>query len=133
MRHDVWVDASAGVAGDMLLAALLDAGADLDAVRGAVDAVVPGEVTIRTARVVRAGLAALHAVVEHTGPSPARTWADLRTHLSGAGLDDRVRADALRTFGLLAQAEAAAHGIPVDAVHFHEVGAWDSVADVVGV
>lgn len=133
MSRDVWVDASAGVAGDMLLAALLDAGADLDVVRRAVAAVLPDEVEIRTTRVTRAGLAALHVVVDHAAPSPARAWDELRALLSEADLDERVRADALGTFGLLARAEAGAHGIPVEAVHFHEVGAWDSVADVVGV
>jgi pyridinium-3,5-bisthiocarboxylic acid mononucleotide nickel chelatase len=133
MGRDAWVDASAGVAGDMLLGALVDAGADLDVVRRAVAAVLPDEVQISTERVTRAGLAAVHAVVRHAAPSPVRAWADLRGLLTGAELDERVRTGALRTFGRLAEAESRAHGIPVDEVHFHEVGAWDSVADVVGV
>ncbi|GGK62200.1 UPF0272 protein Cgl2470/cg2715 [Ornithinimicrobium pekingense] len=127
------MDASAGVAGDMLLGALLDAGAGLDAVRRAVAEVLPEEVEVGVERVTRAGLGALHATVRHTAPSPVRAWSDLRDLLGAARLDERVRTDALRTFGLLAQAESRAHGIPVDEVHFHEVGAWDSVADVVGV
>lgn len=133
MSRDLWVDASAGVAGDMLLGALLDAGADLGAVRRAVAAVLPDEVEISTSPVQRAGLAALHVLVRHAGPSPVRGWTRLRALLTQAELEERVRTDVLRTFGLLAQAEARAHGIPVDDVHFHEVGAWDSVADVVGV
>lgn len=133
MARHAWVDASAGVAGDMLLAALLDAGAELDVVRRAVGAVLPDEVAVGTQRVTRAGLAALQAVVGHPAPSPVRAWADLRDLLASADLHERVRTDALRTFGLLAVAESRAHGIAVDEVHFHEVGAWDSVADVVGV
>lgn len=133
MSRSAWVDATAGIAGDMLLGALLDAGADLAAVRGAVEAVLPGEVEVRTEPVTRAGLAALRVVVTERGMPRERTWADLRVRLEEAALGARVRASAVRTFALLAEVEARAHGVGVDEVHFHEVGAWDSVADVVGV
>lgn len=133
MERHGWVDASAGVAGDMLLGALLDAGADLAAVQGAVDAVLPGQVAVGADRVLRAGLAAVHVRVAPTSDPPPRTWADLRYLLEVAPLHERVRTGALDTFSLLARAEARAHGVPEDEVHFHEVGAWDSVADVVGV
>lgn len=116
----------------MLLGALLDAGADLEVVRGAVGSVLPEEVGLSVARVRRAGLGGLHVVVEHRGPSPVRSWVDLRELISAADLGERVRSDVLRTFGLLAEAESRAHGVAVEQVHFHEVGAWDSVADVVG-
>lgn len=133
MARRLWVDASAGVAGDMLLAALVDAGADLEVVRRAVAAVLPEEVRLATTAVTRAGIAALRLVVEHDGRSPSRSWADIRALLGSAEVDEPVREGALTTFALLAEVEAAAHGVRVDEVHFHEVGAWDSVADVVGV
>lgn len=133
MSAHAWIDASAGVAGDMLLGALLGAGADLGAVRAAVAAVLPGEAGIDTEDVVRAGLAATRAVVTHQGPSPERSWADLRARIVSADLAAAVREDALAVFGLLARVEAQAHGVEVEEVHFHEVGGWDSVADVVGV
>src|SRR4051794_14620917 len=123
-RH-VWIDASAGIAGDMLLAALLDAGASLQRVRAAVDAVVPGAVRIEVDEVRRAGLRALKAhVVPLVDNPPHRTWRSLRDVLPGP---------AAEVFGRLARAEAAVHGVPEDDVHFHEVGALDSIADVVGV
>ncbi|MFK0169615.1 nickel pincer cofactor biosynthesis protein LarC [Streptomyces sp. NPDC090306] len=128
-----WFDCSAGVAGDMLLGALLEAGAPLDAVRRAVDAVVPGAVRVRVERVVRGGLSATKAHVD-TEESPAhRTWRDIRALLTDAALPEPVRERSLAVFARLARAEAAVHAMPAEDVHFHEVGALDAIADVVGV
>ncbi len=130
----LWVDASAGVAGDMLLGALLDAGAPLDGVRSAVSAAVPGEVVVRTRTVDRAGLRALKVDVESTADEhPHRSWAQVRALLEAADLAGAVRRSALAVFARLADAEARVHGVAPDEVAFHEVGAWDSIADVVGV
>jgi uncharacterized protein (TIGR00299 family) protein len=129
-----WVDATAGVAGDMLLGALLDAGADPDAVARAVDAVIPGSVRIDVRTVTRAGLRAVQAdVVPLAADPPHRTWQDIRALLEGAPLPARVRDRATAVFARLAEAEARVHGVPAAEVHFHEVGALDSIADVVGV
>ncbi|MBV9919228.1 MAG: nickel pincer cofactor biosynthesis protein LarC, partial [Pseudonocardia sp.] len=118
----------------MLLGALLDAGASLDAVRSAVAAVVPGEVEVRTSAVSRAGVRALKVDVASTADDhPHRSWARIRSMLTTAELPSRVREPAVAAFGLLADAEARVHGKLPDDVHFHEVGSWDSIADVVGV
>jgi uncharacterized protein (TIGR00299 family) protein len=118
----------------MLLAALLDAGAALDVVRSAVSAVVPGEVEVRTRVVSRAGLRALKVDVASAAEDhPHRAWAKIRSLLDAADLPGPVRERALAAFGLLADAEARVHGRHPDEVHFHEVGSWDSIADIVGV
>ena len=118
----------------MLLGALLDAGAALDVVRSAVAAVVPGEVEVRTRVVSRAGLRALKVDVASAAEDhPHRAWAQIRSLLHAADLPDPVRERALAAFGLLADAEARVHGRHPDEVHFHEVGSWDSIADIVGV
>jgi len=128
-----WFQCAAGASGDMLLGALLDAGAPLDVVQAAVDAVGTERVVIEVAAVTRHGLAATQAVVR-THPSPVvRTWGNLRRLLQDADLADPVRARALDVFERLARAEAAAHRTSPEQVHFHEVGGLDAVADVVGV
>ena len=129
-----WVDARNGVAGDMLLGALVDAGAPLDRLRDAVEAVMPATVEWHVAEVRRAGMRATKVDVEVVADDlPHRVWTTIRSMLAAAPLDDRVKAGAQAVFRVLAEAEARAHGVPVEQVHFHEVGAWDSIADVVGV
>jgi uncharacterized protein (TIGR00299 family) protein len=128
-RH-AWIDASAGVAGDMLLGALLDAGADVAFVQAAIDAVVPGSVRISTTEVTRAGLRAGKAHVEVLAADPPhRTWAAIRALLKPGVVAGQAHA----VFARLADAEARVHGVSADDVHFHEVGALDAIADVVGV
>ena len=132
-RH-AWVDASAGVAGDMLLGALVDAGADLAAVQTAVDAVVPGAVRLVARDVLRAGQHGCKVDVEVlTTDLPHRRWREIQAMVADAGLTNRTRERVLATFGRLADAEATVHGTAAAEVHFHEVGALDSIADVVGV
>ncbi|WP_299036447.1 nickel pincer cofactor biosynthesis protein LarC [uncultured Pseudokineococcus sp.] len=128
-----WVDASAGVAGDMLLGALLDAGADLASVQRCVDAVVPGSVRLGVHDVERAGLLASKLDVEVlVADPPHRTWAAVAQMIGDAELPAGVRDRALAVFARLAEAEGRVHGMPPEDVHFHEVGALDAVADVVG-
>ncbi len=132
-RH-MWVDASAGVAGDMLLGALLDAGADRDRVAATIDAVIPGAVRLAVRSVTRAGLRAAKLDVHVLVPDqPHRTWRTIREMLVAADIPSRVRDKATRVFDRLAAAEAHVHGIASQDIHFHEVGALDSIADVVGV
>jgi hypothetical protein len=127
-----WLDCASGASGDMVLGALVDAGVSLDVIAEAVAAVAPEPIALHSERVTRSGFAALRV---HVGPEPApphRTWTDVRRLLEQASLAEPVRSRALSTFGRLAAAEARAHGVSVDDVHFHEVGALDAIADIVG-
>ena len=129
----VHLDCTAGVAGDMLLGALLDAGADLAAVRTAVRSLgVPGlDVELEQTR--RCGLRCTRAVViTPAADQPTRGLAEALAIIESARLGVPAARVASAAFRLLAHAEAAAHGIPADLVQFHEVGAADALADVVG-
>ena len=129
----VWVDASSGASGDMLLGALVGADVPLDVIQAAVDAASPEPVTLRVEAVTRNGFAATRVHVDVADSAHHRSWRDVRTLLLESALADDVRDLALRVFERLAGAEGSVHGHdPLD-VHFHEVGALDAIADVVGV
>jgi uncharacterized protein (TIGR00299 family) protein len=128
-----WLDVTAGVAGDMLLGALVDAGADLGAVQRLVDLVLPDTVRLDAAEVRRAGLRAVQVKVTTVRDDhPHRPWREIRDRIAAAGLPGPVAESASAVFRRLAEVEATTHGEPVDEVEFHEVGAWDSIADVIG-
>jgi pyridinium-3,5-bisthiocarboxylic acid mononucleotide nickel chelatase len=128
-----WVDASSGASGDMLLGALVGAGVPLSVIEEAVAAVAPEHVALRPEQVTRNGFAATRCHVEVADSTTHRTWRDIASLLAAADLADGVRARAHATFERLASAEAEVHGTSADDVHFHEVGALDAIADVVGV
>jgi pyridinium-3,5-bisthiocarboxylic acid mononucleotide nickel chelatase len=132
-RH-AWIDASAGVAGDMLLGALIDAGANLAVVQEAVDAVIADSVRLASTPVTRAGQHASRISVEVIAHDvPVRAWRAVKDLIAKADLAVPIRDRALATFGRLAEVEARVHNLPPEEVHFHEVGALDSIADIVGV
>jgi len=128
-----WLDCTSGVAGDMLLGALVDVGVPLESVQAAVDALTPEQIRLSAEEVRRGGLRATRVNVETAASTTRRTWADIRALLDAGELDDDVRASATTAFARLAEAEARVHGVAPDGVHFHEVGALDAIADVVGV
>ncbi len=133
-RRHAWIDASAGVAGDMLLGALIDAGADLAVVQHAVDAVIADSVRLVSTPVTRAGQHASRISVKViTQDVPVREWRAVKDLIATADLSAPIRERALATFGRLAEAEGRIHHMPAAEVHFHEVGALDSIADIVGV
>ena len=129
----VWIDCGAGASGDMLLGALHSAGVPLQVIADAVYAVAPEAVEIRTEPVVRNGLAATKVTIHGTESHVHRTWSDVRALLDSAALPENVRDRAHDAFRRLAEAEATVHATTPDAIHFHEVGALDAIADVVGV
>lgn len=129
----LWWNPAAGVAGDMLLASLLAVGADQRHVRTCLATLPVDGWTLEVAATHRRGLVATLVDVAAEGHQHHRAWSTIDTMLADAALPPRVAKGARRTFEVLANAEARVHGIDVDDVHFHEVGAVDAIVDVVGV
>jgi hypothetical protein len=128
-----WLDLSAGASGDMLLGALVDAGVPLEIPAAAVAALPVEPIRLVTEQTARHGLGATRVHVHAPPSSEHRTWTDVRTLLTDAALAPAVRDGALAVFERLAVAEGRVHRVPPEEVHFHEVGALDALADVVGV
>ncbi|CAH2032415.1 nickel pincer cofactor biosynthesis protein LarC [Trichlorobacter ammonificans] len=139
----LYLDATAGISGDMTVAALLDLGLPLDHLQEqlATLALPPDSFTLVAQRVERRGMAGLHLDVRLPGDDHHhhgahghhhhRSYADIRAMIAASGLNERVKATAQRIFLRLAEAEALVHDTTVDAVTFHEVGAVDSIVDIV--
>jgi len=163
MKRILYLDLVGGAAGDMLMAALLDLGGDLEAVRGALAAMGLHNISVTRTEAWPAGLRATRVDVALTGyrllsvhgeepdhahthghahaqvhdvphtHAGARPYREIRAMIEGSSLPDSTKALALSAFAILASAEGSAHGVPVEEVTFHEVGGDDAIADIVGV
>lgn len=129
----LYVDCVAGVAGDMLLGALIDAGADADGVRAGLGGLAVDGLRLELSRTQRHGIAAARLEVIAPVEDTPRRWLQVRELIDTAGLPERARVRAQETFRRLAEAEGAVHDVAPEDVHFHELGALDALADVCGV
>lgn len=141
-------DSVGGASGDMILGALVDLGAAPSTIEHAANALGAGVVRIEAEKVRAHGLGGTrvhvhadephahepyaHGVRVHTHARAHRAWREIRAMIEGAALPAPVREGSLRVFARLAAAEGRIHGCPADDVHFHEAGALDSIADIVG-
>jgi uncharacterized protein (TIGR00299 family) protein len=127
-----YFDCIAGISGDMALGALVDAGADFDAIRAELAKLPLEPFDVEIEEVDSEGFHGRRAVVEPSTGSVIRTYASIRTLLDDAGLPAAAAALAQRIFRRLAEAEATVHRKEVDLVTFHEIGAVDSIVDITG-
>ena len=126
------LDTPTGIAGDMTLAALLDAGVDEAAVRAAIDSLGLEGVELRCEEVVKFGFRARSVHVEYPPQHAHRRLSDIHAILDRGDLTPTARDLADRLFHAVAVAEARVHGSRPEEIHFHEVGAVDSIVDIVG-
>jgi hypothetical protein len=126
-----YFDAFSGIAGDMTVAALIDAGAAFEPLAEALDSLGMGA-TFRVEKVNRGGIAATRFLVEGGEQRAHRHLPHILRMIDAGALPDQVKENAAAIFRKLGEAEARVHGVPVEKVHFHEVGAVDSIADIAG-
>jgi hypothetical protein len=127
-----YFDCFSGISGDMVLGALVDAGADLRAIEAELRKLGLEGWTISAEKVKRGGIFATHVKVETSEEHHHRGLSIILARIDKAGLAPRAAERARRIFTRLAEAEAKVHNMPVEEVHFHEVGAVDSIVDIVG-
>ncbi|HZD80955.1 MAG TPA: nickel pincer cofactor biosynthesis protein LarC [Actinomycetota bacterium] len=127
-----YFDCVAGISGDMALGALIDAGADPDELRGTLDSLALESFRLEISEGERQGIRALDVRVETSNQAVIRTYASIRTLLERSELPPDAERIAQRIFRRLAEAEARIHRKEIELVTFHEVGAVDSIVDIVG-
>jgi pyridinium-3,5-bisthiocarboxylic acid mononucleotide nickel chelatase len=127
-----WWHCFSGIAGDMALGSLLDAGADLGEVQGMLNALPFSGWQLDAEPALRGGVAATQVTVTAAETSVVRTHAHIAGLLTEARLPDRVRERSLAVFAALAESEGQLHRRPPSQVHFHELGGIDAIVDIVG-
>ena len=140
----LYFDAFAGVSGDMTVGALLALGLDLEHLRAELATLPVHGYALRAERRLVNAITAVKFDVDlhgahghahghaHEHEHAHRSFGEIRRMIEGSGLTPRVKETALAIFGRLAEAEGRVHGVPAEAVTFHEVGAVDSIVDIVG-
>ena len=132
MGRIAYLDCFSGVSGDMLLGSLLDVGVTLEGMRAELAKIPLEGYSLEVKRVTKRGLAAQQAIVSVREPQSPRTLADVEAIIAKSSLPSADRERGSAVFKRLAEAEAAVHGVTVEMVHLHDVGAVDAVVDVMG-
>lgn len=127
-----YLDCLSGISGDMTLAALVDGGVELAAIQAGIASLGLPEIKLATNEVKRKGFRGLHLSVEHPPEHAHRHLHHITDMIDASQLTGRQKDLAKRIFTRLGEAEAKVHGTTLRKVHFHEVGAIDSIADIVG-
>jgi len=127
-----YFDCFSGISGDMILGALVDLGLDVEDLASTLSSLDLEEFRLETREVSSYGLRATKVDVIVPDSVLVRTFNNIRDLIENSALPQRVKATSMEIFMRLASAESVVHGKPIDQVHFHEVGAVDSIVDIVG-
>jgi pyridinium-3,5-bisthiocarboxylic acid mononucleotide nickel chelatase len=125
-----YFDAFSGISGDMTVGALVDAGADWNGLETALRSLDLGA-SFRVEKTTRKGMSASKFCLEHSDQKNHRNLTQIEKIITGGDLSEAARRNAIAVFRRLGEAEAKSHNIPIEQVHFHEVGAVDSICDIV--
>lgn len=135
MKKILYLDCFSGISGDMTLAALVDAGANLDYINQQINILLDSSIQLKVITVNKMGISAkqLKINLNPTNIPINRNYASIKRLITESNLTLNVKKNALHIFQVIATAEAKIHGMSIDQVHFHEIGAIDSIIDIVGV
>ncbi len=128
----LYLDAFAGISGDMMLGTLADLGVPVDVFRETAAAMGLKEAEVSAARTERKAIGAAKVHVRAPERGLVRTYANIRSIIEGSRLTPRVKEDSRKVFALIAEAESRVHSRNIDQVHFHELGSVDTMIDVAG-
>jgi len=131
MKH-LHFDCFAGISGDMVLGALIDAGLDFNLLKDELLGLCLGGYKLSCCKTVKSGITGTSFKVELHEEQPERHYSEITGIINRSSLKPKAKEDALGIFRLLAEAESSVHGIKPDELHFHEIGAVDSIIDICG-
>lgn len=136
MLKTVYLDCFSGISGDMTLAALVHAGASREYIAEELLKLQTEPFSLHWRPVMKEGISSIKLEItidDETAPSHHRHYSDIVQIIKASNFNERVTRDSLTMFAKLAEAEARIHNVPIEHVHFHEVGALDSIIDMIGV
>ncbi|MCD9066200.1 nickel pincer cofactor biosynthesis protein LarC [Staphylococcus pasteuri] len=132
MSNALYLDCHAGIAGDMLLSALVDIGANPQEIENELKKLPIDTFSLHFNKVMKQGIQATSLKIDFEESHHHRKASDIYNIIDNSTLNDRVKTRSKAIFNVIAHAEAKIHGMSVDEVHFHEVGAMDSIIDIIG-
>jgi hypothetical protein len=131
MERVAYFDCNSGISGDMILGALIDCGADFDYIKKELKK-LDLDFAISHQRVKKGAISATKVVIKESGSHPLRNLKTIKELIEKTSLPKEVKEKSLSIFTKLAEAEASVHQVDIDEVHFHEIGAVDTIVDIVG-
>ncbi|MGM0367892.1 MAG: nickel pincer cofactor biosynthesis protein LarC [Actinomycetota bacterium] len=130
MGKFLYIDCFSGISGDMMVAALMDLGIDIEILRAELGKLDIGGYQIEAKKVKRNNVAVHKFNVEIDEGQPLRNYGSIKKLIGASRLKEKVKGEAIEIFEIIARAESKVHGIGIDKVHFHEIGAVDSIIDI---
>lgn len=131
MEKVAYFDCSSGISGDMILGALIDCGADFDYIKQELKK-LNLDFEISHQRVRKGAISAIKVIIKDSGSHPLRNLKTIKELIEKTSLSEEIKEKSLSIFTRLAEAEASVHQVDIDNVHFHEIGAVDTIVDIVG-
>lgn len=131
MEKVAYFDCSSGISGDMILGALIDCGADFDYIKKEL-LKLNLDFEISHQRVKKGAISAIKVIIKDSGSHPLRNLKTIKELIKKTSLSEEIKEKSLSIFTRLAEAEASVHQVDIDNVHFHEIGAVDTIVDIVG-